>query len=178
MKICIDAGHGGTDSGAAGTQPFRLEEKDFNLKLAVFLEEELESRGHWVAMTRRRDRTLRLSDRADFANRLGADFFVSIHANAFEDPGPEGMEVFHFPGSSTGRSAANLVLSSMTENFPDHTNRGVKEKNLAVLRLTRMTAILIECEFISNPIQLQFLADPQNQQDLAVAIAEGIDAIS
>ena len=46
MKICIDPGHGGTDSGAVGRQPFRLEEKDFNLNLALILEGELELRGH------------------------------------------------------------------------------------------------------------------------------------
>jgi N-acetylmuramoyl-L-alanine amidase len=78
MKICIDAGHGGADPGAIGTQPFRLEEKDFNLRLALLLEEELEARGHWTIVTRRQDRSLSLPARADFTNRLGAVLFVSI----------------------------------------------------------------------------------------------------
>jgi N-acetylmuramoyl-L-alanine amidase len=39
-----------------------------------------------------------------------------------------------------------------------------------------MTAILIENEFLTNPTHLQFLADPQNQKGLALAISEGIDA--
>lgn len=47
-----------------------------------------------------------------------------------------------------------------------------------MLRLTAMPAVLVECEFITNPVRLQFLADPQYQQDLAVAIANGIDAIT
>lgn len=174
MKICIDPGHGGTDSGAVGTQPFLLEEKNFNLNLALILEGELESRGHWVVMTRRRDRSLGLSSRANFANRLGAEFFVSIHANAAGTPAAEGMEVFHFPGSSSGHSAATAVLNSMIDRFPNHRNRGVKEANFAVLRLTDMPAILIECEFISNPAQLQFLSDLQSQQNLSVAIADGL----
>ena len=76
MKICIDPGHGGVDPGAIGIDPFRLEEKEFNLRLSLLLEEELETRGHWTVMTRRRDRSLSLQARANFANRLGARFFI------------------------------------------------------------------------------------------------------
>lgn len=176
MKICIDPGHGGGDPGAIGTQPFRMEEKDFNLSLALLLEEELEARGHWTIMTRRRDRSISLPGRADFSNRLGADFFISIHANAAETPAVGGMEVYHFPGSDEGRNVATLVLEKMIAAFPDHKDRGVKEANFTVLRLTEMTSILIESEFLSNPAQLEFLADPRNQKNLALAISEGIDA--
>ncbi len=178
MKICIDPGHGGEDPGAIGTDPFRLEEKEFNLKLSLLLEEELETRGHWTVMTRRRDRSLSLRARADFANRLGAELFISIHANGSEIPAAEGMEVFYYPGSSAGQSTANHVLENMIAAFPEHRNRGVKEANFAVLRLTDMPAIEVESEFISNPTQLQFLADHENQRALAVSIANGVDALA
>ena len=178
MKICIDPGHGGGDPGAVGTQPFQLEEKDFNLSLALLLEEELESRGHWTIMTRRRDRSLSRAARADFSNRLEADLFVSIHANAAEIPAVEGMEVYCFPGSATGQNLATQVLNEMITMFPDHRNRGVKEANFDVLRLTEMTAILIENEFLTHPAQLEFLADSQNQRNLALAISEGISAFA
>jgi N-acetylmuramoyl-L-alanine amidase len=176
MKIYIDAGHGGADPGAIGTQLFRLEEKDFNLSLALLLEEELEAKGHWTIVTRRRDRSLSLPAGADFANRLGAELFVSIHANAAEMPAVEGMEIYHFPGSDKGQRAGTLVLDKMTTMFPDHKNRGVKEANFDVLRLTEMPAILIETEFLTNPTRLEFLADPQNQRSLALAISDGINA--
>jgi N-acetylmuramoyl-L-alanine amidase len=178
LKICIDAGHGGGDPGAIGTQPFRLEEKDFNLNLAVLLEEELEGRGNWAIMTRRRDRSLSLAARADFANRLGAELFVSVHANAAGTPTVEGMEVYCFPGSATGQNAAAQVLKEMIRMFPGHRNRGVKEANYDVLRLTKVTAILIESEFLTHPAQLEFLADPQNQKNLALAISAGINAFA
>ncbi|NWF56005.1 MAG: N-acetylmuramoyl-L-alanine amidase [Syntrophaceae bacterium] len=177
MKICIDPGHGGADSGAVGTEPFRLEEKDFNLSLALLLEEELEERGHWTIMTRRRDRSLSLPARANVSNRTGADLFVSIHANAAGNPAVKGMEVYHFPGSKAGKAAATRILDSLVSSFPTHSNRGVKEANFAVLRLTDMTAVLIETEFITNPKQLQFLADVENQKKMAAAIADGIEAI-
>ncbi len=178
MKVCIDAGHGGDDPGAIGTVPFRLEEKAFTLALAEFLEEKLEDRGHWVVMTRRRDRALGLAARAAFANRLKAEFFVSVHANAAASPQAEGMEVFHFPGSTSGASAATLILDSMTDAYPSHRNRGVKEANFAVLRLTQMPAVLVECEFLTNPTQLEFLAELGNQEGLATGIANGVDGIA
>ena len=178
MKICIDPGHGGGDPGAIGIDPFRLEEKDFNLRLSLLLEEELERRGHWTVMTRRRDRSLSLQARAHFANRLGAEFFISIHANGAETPSAEGMEVYHYPGSVAGANAAHHVLEGMIAAFPEHRNRGVKEANFTVLRLTDMSAILVESEFITNPTQLRFLADEENQRNLAVGMANGIDAIT
>jgi len=119
-----------------------------------------------------------LQARANFANRLGAEFFISIHTNGAETPAAEGMEVYHYPGSATGANAANHVLESMIAAFPEHRNRGVKEANFAVLRLTDMSAILVESEFITNPTQLRFLADQENQRNLAVGIANGIDAIT
>jgi N-acetylmuramoyl-L-alanine amidase len=90
MKVCIDAGHGGTYPGAVGKEPYLYKEKEFNLSLALLLEKELEWRGHWVVMTRRKDRTLGLYTRPKFANRLGADLFVSIHANGAGIPSVEG----------------------------------------------------------------------------------------
>lgn len=175
MKICIDPGHGGKDPGAVGTSPFRFEEKEFNLKLASLLEEKLEFLGHWVVMTRRKDRFLKLSSRVNFANRLNADFFVSIHANAAAVPEVSGIEIFHFAGSEKGIKFAEKILESMIQEFPDHKDRGIKEANFTVLRKTRMTAVLVESEFLSHPQQLEFLANPGNQNSLASAIARGIN---
>lgn len=176
MKICIDAGHGGTDPGAVGHDPFRLEEKEVVLPLALRLEEELESLGHWVALTRRRDRPVSLDERVDFANRLEAELFVSLHVNAALQSSVEGMEVFHYPGSIRGQQFGEAVLRHMLIAAPGHRDRGVKPAEFLVLRATEMPAILVECEFLSNPEQLQFLAVPENRVILAQAIAAGIHA--
>ncbi len=174
MRICVDAGHGGTDPGAIGRTPFTLKEKDFNLQLALKLEPELIRRGHEVLMVRRSDRTFSLGARARFANMHGAQLFISIHANAAANVSAEGMEVFHFTGSAQGQRFARRILDQMLQTFPDHKNRGIKEANFAVLRLTNMPAVLVECEFLTHPRQLEFLADDSNQQALAEAIARGV----
>ena len=64
MRICIDPGHGGTDPGAIGIKPFQLRETDFNLAVALLLEEQLLDRGFEVLLTRRQNRTLTLSEGA------------------------------------------------------------------------------------------------------------------
>ena len=178
MRVCVDAGHGGSDPGAIGTRPFRLAEKKVTLRISALLDRALERRGHSVVMTRRIDRTLGLLPRARFANRQKADLFLSIHANAAATASAEGMEVYHFPDSRDGHRLAVAVLQSLGGAFPDHANRGVKEANFAVLRETRMPAILVETEFITHPRQLEFLSDPESQGALADAIADGIEKIS
>lgn len=175
MKVCVDAGHGGSDPGAVGTVPFEVEEHTVNLAVAERVEAALEGRGHWVVMTRRQDRTLSLRARADFANRLGAELFVSVHANAAASSWAEGMEVYHFPGSGAGQHAAHEIRWQLATRFPDHRDRGVKEANFTVLRRTWMPAVLVECEFLTNPEQLVFLTDPDYQQRIGEAIATGID---
>ena len=174
MKICVDAGHGGADPGAIGRRPFELEEKAVTLSVAEALESELERRGHWVVMTRRQDRTLALEARAEFANRLEAELFISVHANAAASDDVHGMEVFQFPGSASSGVFAASILARMLVAFPTHRNRGVKEADFVVLRLTDMPAVLVELEFLTHPDQLVFLSEPANRRALAEAIASGV----
>jgi N-acetylmuramoyl-L-alanine amidase len=124
------------------------------------------------------DRTLSLAARAAFANRHRADLFLSIHANAAAAPEVEGIEIYHFPGSVPGRWLALHVLDRLLERLPGHRSRGVKEANFAVLRLTRMPSILVECEFLTHPGQRRWLLDPGEQTALAGAIADGVAGAS
>lgn len=184
MKICIDPGHGGTDPGAIGTAPanarepaLTLKECNFTLDVALLLEEELARRGHSVLLTRRRERSLQLAARAAHANRHAAALFISIHANAAANPAAEGIEVFHFPGSVAGKSVADRIMRHLAAAFPDHRNRGVKSADFAVLRLTAMPAVLVECEFLTNADRLRrFLSCPGKRREIAGAIAAGVTA--
>ncbi|MEM7012009.1 MAG: N-acetylmuramoyl-L-alanine amidase [Verrucomicrobiota bacterium] len=177
MKICLDAGHGGLDPGAVGTNPRTLRESDVNLAVSLLLEQELKSLGHQVVMTRRTDVSRSLTARSKFANDRSADLFVSIHANSASNSSAEGIEVFHFEGSQEGKQAAASVLDSIMEEFPDHKNRGVKTANFHVLRETSMAAILVELEFLSNPDQLVFLEKESTHKGMAGAIARGIQGV-
>lgn len=174
MKICLDPGHGGHDWGASTQNPLPYTEKEFNLAVALKTAPKLEAHGYRVMFTRDTDIFIPLETRAQIANEAGADIFVSIHANSATNPASEGMETYFYPGSEDGRSLANLTLRSMLDECPGHVDRGIKPAKFVVLQQTTMPATLLECEFISNPRQAQFLANPLNQESLATAIARGL----
>lgn len=170
--IVIDPGHGGLDNGAAYGY---VDEDDTNLIISFLLRAELTVLGYESLLTRDRDESVSLRNRCDFANQAGADLFVSIHCDAFHKTTTSGMSVHMHPnGSRRARMLADRIARSLVENFPGHRQRGVRENNFAVLRWTWMPAVLIECEFLSNPETRDFLHEPENQLALARAIAGAV----
>lgn len=83
-RVVLDAGHGGTDTGAANGR-YGLLEKEQNLIVARRLESMLEAEGYPVCMTRTGDRTLSNNDRYTYANTTGAQVLVSVHMNGSPD---------------------------------------------------------------------------------------------
>lgn len=172
MKICIDPGHGGRDSGAVAEG---IKEKDINLAIAQKLQLKLHNKGYIVKMTREKDEDVSLYQRANTANNFKADIFISIHNNAFNNEMTQGTEVLYFSGSLQGEKLANLVQTELVKRLkrPD---RGIKSRSdLVVLRYTTMPAILVECAFLTNPVERKLLKINSFQLLAAEGIAEGID---
>ncbi len=92
FKIVIDAGHGGKDPGRPNKSG--IKEKDIVLKIALDLGKKLENSGNEVIYTRDKDIFLTLRQRANIANDVDADLFISIHCNAFHDSSVYGSETF------------------------------------------------------------------------------------
>jgi len=171
--IMIDPGHGGRDNGAV--YGF-TEEDDTNLSIAYLLRCELQSKDYIVLITREKDEQVLLSQRSILANEINADLFVSIHCDAYHKVTAHGMTVHISPNcSSMSRSVAYNINESLSDMFPQHRNRGIKESSFYVLKQTKMPAVLIECEFLSNPDTRKFLHEPENQLALARAITIGIN---
>ena len=171
MKIIIDPGHSGSDSGAVSKGAI---EKDINLSIALFLQYELLLKNYEVFLTRTDDKTLSLPDRCGIANIMKADLFISIHCDAFNTERPSGMTVFKFP--SAKHNLAECIQTELARDFQTHIQRGVKEERFYVLRKTKMPSVLIECEFITNTDGREFLLRPENHVNLAHSIANGIEA--
>lgn len=146
IKIMIDPGHGGHDPGAVANG---LREKDFTLDIAQRIRRILETEytGVEVRMTRESDTYLELSDRARMANAWGADFFLSIHINA---GGGTGWESFRYSAASSRTVAYQNVIHPEVIRAAGVTDRGKKMANFAVLRETKMPALLTENMFIDN----------------------------
>ncbi len=104
--VVIDPGHGGYDSGTEVASP--LFEKDLALQIALRLAGELRARGMRVALTRTGDYFVTLADRTAFANRAGADLFISIHLNSSSDVGTAGIETYYL-NNTTDRATIRLA---------------------------------------------------------------------
>lgn len=178
--VVVDAGHGGRDSGAVG--PTGVQEKDMTLLYAKSVAYYLRKAGHNVVMTRETDRDFAgaaysegedLAARVKVANDANADVFISIHMNANDDPAAKGTETYSYPGSQNGAHLAQLVQKQVVF-FADTLDRGAKTASFYVLRNTKMTAILVEAAFISNPQEEQLLADHAFRVKVAVGVFEGV----
>lgn len=154
-KVCLDAGHGGSDSGAVSKDGKRFE-KDDDLALTLKIKENLEAQGVTVVLTRDDDSYVSLGDRCRIANRKRCDLFVSVHRNS-ADSGASGIEAWisNTAGTSESRIAGEIVkaVCAVTEQA----NRGVKRGyrgnavgNYYVNSDTKMPSLLLECGFISN----------------------------
>jgi N-acetylmuramoyl-L-alanine amidase len=116
-RIVIDPGHGGKDPGAIG--PGGVQEKDIVLKVAGDLKKELDAMGGFdVVLTRTADVYLELDERVEFANRHGADLFLSIHVNASPDRSVRGIETYLL--NWTNDEAAIKVAARENKIFLKH----------------------------------------------------------
>ena len=80
----------------------------------------------------------------------------------------------HYPGSEAGERLARAIQFRICDALLTE-DRGVKQDNFQVLRQTDCPAVLVECGFISNPIDRAMLTDPLEQWRIAAAIAEGVE---
>lgn len=169
MKVCIDAGHGGSDPGADG--PTGLHEAPTVLTISKYVCEGLEAKGHSTLLTRKEEVYVALGTRCEIANDWGANYFVSIHMNS-NGPTAEGVETLY--KTDKGKALAAPIQKKLLEATKD-VDRGLKYRdNLYVLNGTMMPAVLPEIGFISHPeTEAKFKSDDYLKL-IANAIVEGI----
>jgi N-acetylmuramoyl-L-alanine amidase len=168
--IVIDPGHGGRDPGAVGRN--NLQEKGIVLDIGKQVAEILEQNGVQAVLSRYDDREINLAPRVQLAERVNADFFVSIHANAISMSRPEvnGIETYYY---STGLGLAQTLHRSMLQATGAN-DRGVRRARFYVLRHTSMPAVLLEVGFVTGRQDAPRLSSSSYRTRLAEAIARGI----
>ncbi|MFD1360055.1 N-acetylmuramoyl-L-alanine amidase family protein [Lentibacillus salinarum] len=174
FKVVIDPGHGGKDNGATGASG--QYEKSFTLRLSKEVKKLLEQEsGMEVFMTRTDDSFISQESRyrPKYANKLNADVYVSIHGNTFSNPSVSGTETFYYHNNS--RQFARILQKHVVEatGFRD---RGIKKKDLFVVRDTNMPAALIEVGYLTNPENESVMRTDDFQSRVAASIVEGIKA--
>lgn len=179
ILIVLDPGHGGEDEGCSRRE---VKEKEINLRIAGVVRAKLEELGYRVLLTREGDEGLGLEERVKTANDAGADIFVSIHQNASELSGVEGLETWYYESELTPEKETNPSrrLATLIHKFTlESTGAADRElrtaDNLYVTRETSMPSCLVEAGFLSNDGECGKLTDEQYQERIAKGIAAGIE---
>lgn len=202
MTICLDPGHGGSDSGA---NAFGTKESDLTLKIAQYCKEELAKYDVNVVMTRTTDTRLSeeaamdLKNRVEVAKKAGASYFISIHINSAQNSAAHGAEVY-YPNtsgnknlSSNGQNLAKAIQSQLAalglydrgikiRNYTDGTTSSNPNSSdqdyYGVIRYAKqanITGLIVEHCFISNKDEFdKYLGSDAKLQQLGIADAKGI----
>ncbi|WP_242023039.1 N-acetylmuramoyl-L-alanine amidase [Pseudanabaena mucicola] len=174
IKILLDAGHGSNeDLGARG--PTGYPEKDVNLITTKLLEAELQSRGAKVVMTRTDDSDILLAPRVEQIDREEPTLAISIHYNALPDHGDAintaGVGAFWY--NSQAHDFAKFINTYIAQKL-NRQDYGVYWNNLALVRPTTAPSVLLELGFMINPVEFEWIINPQQQKLLAATLADGI----
>jgi len=166
MKIAINPGHyDSLDSGAVGQNG--THEANVVYSIAQRLEQRLHDECYQTVFISSNE----LQEICDIANAEQADYFISIHANACDNPDVQGAETWYM--SDTGKELAKSIQEQLIVR---ENNRGIKQSvGLYVLRHTDMPAVLVECAFISNADEEAFLSTEEGQDFFAESIYRGLE---
>lgn len=174
--IVVDPGHGGRDPGAVG-RVHGLKERDVVLEIAQRMVSISETGRIGIVLTRDSNKIRRtLQERARKATTLRADAFLSLHCNAFGNTLVTGHETFFWHSNLRGQRLAQFIVSDIVR-ATGWVNRGVKSNNtFGVLRGTQgLAAVLVEYDFISNPLREVEFMNPERLQLLAETTYYAVD---
>jgi N-acetylmuramoyl-L-alanine amidase len=168
VKIVLDAGHGGDDTGTVGLG--ETPEKDIALSITNYLGEYLKGKGAEIVYTRPDDNFVALTARTAKIIEEKPAISVSIHCNAMnawqnfnEYSGTLNLYTYDTP---------TQLVEALTDKL---TNSTYRKQNLALTRTSICPAVLIETGFISNPSEYEYLSKTENQKELAEKIGYAIE---
>lgn len=186
--VIIDAGHGDPDGGALAKDG--TTEAELNLLVAQKLNNLLSRADITTVMTRTTNegiyapnlKSIAEKKRSDMHKRreiqsgVGADIFISIHMNQFEQSKYHGAQVVYGSGAESERLAKCIQTSLRDSVEPDNERRAMKSNgSIYLLKNTSVPSVIVECGFLSNQEELEKLKTDEYQTKLAWAIMKGIE---
>lgn len=176
--LLIDAGHGGKDAGAL-SRDNNYYEKNINLAILLDLKELLDQEDIKVYYTRTGDDKVFLRPRAELANAVDCDYFISIHCNANSVTSPNGSEVLYY-----NKDFKDVKASDLAELFSEElgkavtlTNRGTIQKHggdIFIMDKAVVPMVLIEVGYMTNSNDMDYLSKDENRKAVAKGIYNGI----
>lgn len=181
LKIVIDPGHGGKDSGAVALDG-ETYEKTVNLLVAERLMDKLSANSEISpTITRTRDEYIKLLDRAGVSNDGDAHLFLSIHFNSADNSSAKGIEVLYASEKNVRikdtvqKDFASCLQKALIKET-GAVDRGIKNRPaIIVLNKTKNVAALAELGFLSNEDDLENIKDPDYIDKLAQGLYNGIE---
>ncbi|NCD31972.1 MAG: N-acetylmuramoyl-L-alanine amidase [Spartobacteria bacterium] len=173
--VCIDPGHGGSDTGAIG--PTRTNEKELNLLLARALSARLKQAGFDTVLTRNNDQFVPLDDRVAMTIENQADLFISLHYNATRgDPyKARGLETYYYyPSGLLLAKSLHPYLAAATSVA----DKGIRFGNYHVLRNEEVPSVLCEIDYMIIPEAEEHARQLTHLQATAEALLQGIIAFT
>ena len=144
----IDPGHGGSDTGNVLGE---IKESEYVIEIALRFKDLLEGKGAKVYLTREDDTDITLSERADIANTIKPDFFISIHLNSFVMPGVNGCEAYCYAEDNEAIELSDIILSEIEKNTRIK-KRKVNIGDYFILRESKVNSMIIECFYLTGNI--------------------------
>lgn len=179
IKIFVDQGHNPTNPNA-GAEGFGMREQDITYMVGAYLADILRKDYRFEVRTSRTTRwqilgynnTSSLRTRVDAANNWPADYFISIHCNANDNPNYNGTEGYVSEEGTEAYYLAESIVAEIVRRLQTKNNGVILNPSLYVLRNTNMPACLIELAYISNYQDAMKLKN--NQYQFAYGIYVGL----
>ena len=174
VRICVDPGHGGTDTGTRS--PHGWNEKDVNLMQARAIRAALEKAGFHVTMTRDDDSFPALYDRPKLAYDERVDAFISVHHNATAaNRNPRvARHTTAYASTSNGLALAQCIQKHIGPALAPVKDAGAQMRSFAVCRNPAVPSCLLEVDFINLPEGEAESWDPARQKKVATAVVMGV----
>ncbi|MCX6317660.1 MAG: N-acetylmuramoyl-L-alanine amidase [Bacteroidetes bacterium] len=171
LKIAVDAGHGGDNTGASGVKT-GIQEKKYTLLIAKQLEHELLDKNATVFMTRTKDTSLSMLERIAMVQKEDPDFLISIHLNSSVKDSVRGVSTYYrYIGF---RPLTQYIQQSLLETGQLADFGNVGNFNFALSGPTDYPNCLVEVAFLSNKEDEQLILKPEFHKHVAEHIVKGI----
>jgi len=167
--IILDPGHGGDDPGAFAANG--TPEKILTLKTAQATAALFRAAGATVYLTRDEDRRSNLKEVVEFANKTGADIFISIHYNSTYNSGISGTETYYF--NPISKKFAGRMHEAIVRSI-NRKDRGLHRVRFYTVKNTTMPSVLLEPLYLSNPDEERSARSSGYQAELAEDIVRGV----
>ena len=171
MVIAIDAGHGGTNTGARGLTAGVLE-KNYTILFAGELQKILKRKHVMVLMTRETDSTIDNKDRVLFLQQNWPDLFISFHLNSSSRATAQGVSTYYKHVAYRPFTEALLKRLLTVEGLKEFGNVG--NFNFQPIQPTEFNSSLVEVAFLSNTNDEKMILDEKFRRKVAVQVYKGI----